>query len=160
MKNTLTQLDDRGNIIIPGPKLKLTKKVQNKIFHAVNQGATVELLCKYAGVSQQTFRGWLNQGIADVEGGNNKSVEARFALHFAEMEAEAATSWLEHINRSAPEDWRAAAWLLERRHRNSFGKSIEVTPGEGAGIITVITNIPGPPGSNLKKAKAVEVDDA
>ncbi|KKN72124.1 hypothetical protein LCGC14_0414100 [marine sediment metagenome] len=152
-----TQLDDDGTVILRPVKMKLTKKIQNKILHAVYQGATISILCRYAGVSRDTFRGWLEKGVQDLQADDRKTVEAEFALRFATMEAEAAESWLSHINAAAPEDWRAAAWLLERRFRDDYGKEIKVKSDSTTPIL-VVTGIPGPPGSNLKKLKPLEED--
>jgi hypothetical protein len=97
-----------------GRPCKLTPEVIQRLSEAIKLGATYELACNYAGVTYQTFRSWM------IKGENTRRKNKFFELFKAikEAEGEAAYKWLALIDKAAIEgSWQAAAWKLERRHR-------------------------------------------
>jgi len=70
---------------------------------ALEEGASYELAAAAAGISYSTLNRW------------RKDDEA-FATNIATAESRAARRWLGQIDQAASKDWRAAAWLLERRY--------------------------------------------
>ena len=82
--------------------------VEKRILTALRHGATRKLACAAGGIGTSTLAEWLTDkpGFSD-------------AVHKAE--AYAAEKALASIIKAAAEgDWRAGAWLLERRFRDDY----------------------------------------
>ncbi|NBW77331.1 MAG: hypothetical protein EBR34_16285, partial [Sphingomonadaceae bacterium] len=78
--------------------------------HAIELGATYRHACNYAGISYQTFLGWMR-------------TNATFHDAIKEAEGKATVGWLARIEKAASEgNWTAAAWKLERRYPNDYGR--------------------------------------
>lgn len=97
-----------------GRPLKLTPELQSKIVEALKMGSTRRLAAEYAGIGESTLRVWLT-----------RKGPAYVALVAAVKEAESKScvGALAKINKAATDgQWQAAAWLLERRHPEEFGR--------------------------------------
>ena len=71
---------------------------------AIERGATYELACRYAGITSETFRLWLQ-------------TKPALAAAVHQAEGEAALRWLGQIDAAAAAGaWQAAAWKRERRY--------------------------------------------
>lgn len=110
-----------------GRPLKLTPKVRESICLAIEQGATYEIACGYAGVSYSAFRNWILRGEAErsrIQGGALADPAEKPFLQLVdaldESHANVAISWLMVINQAARTDPRWAAWMLERRHPDGY----------------------------------------
>lgn len=107
-----------GKARSPGRPSKLTAATKQKLTRAIALGATYELACQSAGIAYQTFRQWMLKGEAAQTGEYRDFVEAVRA-----SEGRGAVLKLGKIDRAALDDWRAAAWILERRYPKQFGKA-------------------------------------
>ena len=94
-----------------GRKTKLTKATTEKMCEAIRLGCTYKLSCQYAGIDTSTFYLWMQAG---REGKDKSKVE--FFNSIKKAEADCAFRTLVKINEASKDDWRAGAWLLERRH--------------------------------------------
>lgn len=101
-----------------GRPTKLTAAVQRKIVKAIKAGATHDLAALYAGISRTSFYDWKARGEAGEEGFTNFSDAIELA------EGKGAVDLLEKIKTAAqdPKEWRAGAWLLERRYPDMYGR--------------------------------------
>lgn len=91
---------------------KYTPETAKKITDAIRVGATYRLACDYAGVSEDTFARWRER-------------YADFAEGIKEAEGAGAVGWLAKIEKAANEGvWQAAAWKLERRYPESYGRHV------------------------------------
>jgi len=91
-----------------------------KLEQAILIGATYELAAMYAGISDKTFQTWRDKSETAAEG--TPLAELRDRLRHAE--GIAAISWLAKIEKVANEgDWKAAAWKLERRYPETYGRT-------------------------------------
>ena len=96
--------------------VKLTEDLQNKIVSILEKGNYVETACALAGISKQTFYNWRNRG------NTQKSGKYRGFLDAVEKAiATAEIADLKIIDQAAQKNWRAAAWLLERRSPERWG---------------------------------------
>ncbi len=77
---------------------------------AIKQGATIELAAGAIGISRRTWYRWMQRGE------DGEKPYSRFYSAVRQAEGESAMAALEHINQASAGDWKAAAWLLERRH--------------------------------------------
>ena len=107
-------------------KSKYTPDVVDKLTQAIRLGATYVLACDYAGISERTFRSWME-------------TYPPFLQSVKEAEGAAAVGWLAKIEKAASDgNWQAAAWKLERRYPRMYGRNA--------------TEISGPEGGPLKIA--------
>lgn len=94
-----------------GRKTKLTKQTTERFIEAIEIGCTHSLACQYAGITPATFYGWMKQG---------KEKQSKNKIDFfntiKRAEANGAISNLQLIKKAGLDDWRASAWIMERRH--------------------------------------------
>jgi len=84
--------------------------VAKRICDAVALGATYKLACKYGGVAYDTFLQWRRRFPA-------------FDRQVEDAEGRAGIGWLAKIEKAANEgEWTAAAWKLERRYPETYGR--------------------------------------
>lgn len=105
------------------PASKLTPEVTDQITRLIRVGNTVEIAAAAAGISRSTFFAWMDRG--KKSGASNAPYrEFREAVGQARAEAEAVL--VGRVSKAAANgSWSAAAWLLERRAPERWGK-----PGE------------------------------
>lgn len=101
------------------PSLFTEERVE-KILKALRQGMPYKQAAAYGGISYDTLNRWRNSG----EAGASEEL-SEFCNAMKEAEGEAVFKLLSTIRRSATlrNDWKAAAWILERRHPKEWGKS-------------------------------------
>lgn len=74
-------------------------------------GATYELAAGYGGVTYETFNAWRHD-------------KPQFFQAVKDAEAVGAVKWLQKIEAAADEQWQAAAWKLERRYPQDYGRTV------------------------------------
>ena len=114
-----------------GRPTKLTPETQKRICDAIKVGATYELAAQYGRVTYNTLNEWMKLGEAAKSGRFFEFYEA-----VKSAEGEAAIKWLAVIDKAAAEAWQAAAWKLERRYPNSYGRSVQDVNHSGAVAVT------------------------
>jgi hypothetical protein len=97
---------------------KRNKAALDAVCNALEAGATYAQAAGAAGVSYATFARW-----------RDDDADAESAILKAEQVA--ARRWLACIDRAADSEWRAAAWLLERRFPEVYRRG-EITVPEPA----------------------------
>lgn len=122
----------------------LTPATQRRIVRALKAGATFKLAAQYGGISYNTFNEWRKRGKAELDRADGARVHTdireseRPFVEFYEAtkkaEADAAIKWLEEIDKAAKAgNWPAAAWKLERRYPEEYGRRIVDANVKGAG---------------------------
>ncbi len=88
------------------------------LIEALKLGATNVLACQYAGIAETTFYDWLAEN-------------AEFSASIEKARSYAAIDALRTIQKARREgQWQSAAWLLERRYPQEYGRrtvQMEVT---------------------------------
>ena len=109
---------------------KLTAEVEERLVHAISVGATYKDACTCAGISFQTFLNWKKRAQRAVEQVGERDGEpetadpfVEFFDHIKKAQGEAAVGWLAMIGKAARRDWKAAAWMLERRYPESYDRN-------------------------------------
>jgi hypothetical protein len=100
---------------------KLSAKRIANIRTALCAGATRKAAAAAAGIGQSTFHYWMRSGAGD----DATDLQRRLvvAVEVAEGEAELrATATVDDAIGSG--DWKAAAWWLERRRREDWGRQL------------------------------------
>lgn len=104
-----------------GRPSKLTPEVTKRFLDAVRLGSPYELACKYAGITYDTLVNWRKRG----EKGEDAYSEFFESLSLAE--GQAVIQWLAQIEKHSQADAKWAAWKLERRYPESFGRQDKLT---------------------------------
>ena len=99
-------------------KSKLTPELQEKFCEAIENGDSILGACGYVGIDESTYYKWLKQ--ADEAKRRNKYVKFKECVDRAK--AKALHNFEQVITSASMEHWQAAAWMLERRHPNLYGK--------------------------------------
>ena len=90
-----------------------------RIVEAIKKGLPYKLAAAAGGVSYNTFIRWRNDG-SNPDGPPHF---VNFLNQVRQAEAAAAMRQLDLIEKAARKsNWQAAAWILERRHPDLFGK--------------------------------------
>jgi hypothetical protein len=108
---------------------KFSPDVQQRICDAIALGATYDLAAKYGGVTYETFNEW-------------RKHKPSFSEALQEAEGRAAIGWLTKIEHAATQGtWQAAAWKLERRYPDEYGRTVQQLQGKDGGPIQQATLI-------------------
>ena len=110
----------------------LTETIQARMVQAIEGGNYAPTAAEYAGIGVSTHYDWLKKG----ESGITPYAEYLEAIKKAEAVAEVRNVTL--IQNAAANTWTAAAWYLERKHWDRWGKKdrnqIELTGANGQPI--------------------------
>lgn len=103
---------------------KLTPDVKERILQALRLGANYEHACAFAGIDRATL--WRYRK------------NAAFSTEVEKAEAQAVVGWLAKIEKAASDgEWTAAAWKLERRYPEMYGRRIQEHRGDPEAPIQV-----------------------
>lgn len=124
---------------------KLNSEIQNKIVTAIRAGNYIETAAAYAGISKSTLYDWLRRGEREkqrveknpryrIRKSEKPYVEFSDAVEKALAEAEIRDVAI--IAKAAEEHWQAAAWRLERKFPERWGRKDrhEITGRDGGPI--------------------------
>jgi hypothetical protein len=105
-----------------GCPTKLTEEAQETIIRAVRMGNFINAAAGFAGVTTATVFNWLRIGKTEEIGPHHN-----FFVAVRQAEAEAEARCLAIISMAAQQgDWKAAAWLLERRFPKRWSIAVRV----------------------------------
>lgn len=99
-----------------GRPTSLTPERHAAIVDAVRHGMYAKAAVEGAGITEATYYRWLERG---------RQGEEPFESFLADVEqasAAATLNMLDTIRKAAETDWRAAAWFLERRFPDQWGR--------------------------------------
>lgn len=106
-----------------GRKSKFTPETVDKLTQAIRLGATYQLACNYAGITYETFNQW-------------RKSKPEFSEAITQAEGDAAIKWLALVNKGAQDLPQWAAWMLERRYPEMYGKQrLELTGANGGPVV-------------------------
>lgn len=97
-----------------GAKEKLTKEGIKRAVELKKGGALDKDIAAALCVTPSTFSTWLNNPKSD----NQKEL----AKALKKAEADYKNALLEQIQNAGQKDWKALAWLLERKYPEEFGR--------------------------------------
>lgn len=99
-----------------GRPTKYTRAIGEQICKLVRSGVSVEAAAQSQGISKATVYSWREQGF------NGKELYADFATALDKAQADIEARLTLNITHRAKDDWRAAAWYLERRRAERFAE--------------------------------------
>ena len=101
-----------------GRPSKLNEEVQEKLIQAIEIGVSYIHACAYAGIHYDTFNRWRNRGEEETKGQYHD-----FYVAIKEAEGRGVAKSFAKIQTAASEGaWQAAAWILERRYPELYGR--------------------------------------
>jgi hypothetical protein len=98
-------------------RTKLSPELQEKILLHLRLGAYVETAAACAGIHKDTFYEWMKKGARGM------APYAAFAAAVNKAVAESESRDLATILKAAQSEWQAAAWRLERRFPETYGRN-------------------------------------
>ena len=108
------------------PRTKLTEKAIVQICLRLVKGVSIEAAAEAAGVHRNTLYNWLKK----AQEPDASDLHLKLASEVREAQAVAEETLVEVMRRAAFEgssgDWRAAAWLLARRHPDRWSEKREI----------------------------------
>lgn len=114
-------------------------KMRQRLMDALVAGNTIRNACTMAGIGETTYYRWLEEADHAPEGHELRE----FREEVKRAHAEAIHRNLMIIQKAAAHHWQAAAWFLERRAPEDWGRRDRVEMGgDGSGQPIVIANIP------------------
>jgi hypothetical protein len=101
--------------------MKRTEKKVAELVAAVETGVSIESACSIAGIHRSTWYEWRER----------PEIEARLdrALAIAESRL------IDSIREAGRDDWRASAWILERRYPETWSKRSELQAGGSLEVV-------------------------
>jgi transposase len=113
---------------------ELTPEIADQIATTLALGGHFELACKAAAVPLATALAWRQRGAQANEDDTEDEPYRSFYELAAEAEAKSESHLIVYIEKAGRSDWRAAAWLLERRHRSRWAADLPPAGGTPGGV--------------------------
>lgn len=118
-----------------GRPTKLSKKIQDNLVGALQRGNYITVACAFVGIHKDTFYEWLRRG---ERAGTRDAKFSDFSDAVKKAQAQAEVRDLAAIDEAAkhPSSWQAAAWKLERKYPDRWGRKErhEVVGKDGAAV--------------------------
>lgn len=120
-----------------GRKPLLNEELIEEICSVIRAGNYAKTAIDYVGISESSFYNWINRAEAELarmeEEGDDEPLESeeiylQFLASFKKADSAAKVRNVAIINDAARTHWQAAAWYLERRDPENWGrKKIDVS---------------------------------
>ena len=109
---------------VMGRPEKLTKELSDKLFTVICAGNYMETAAAFCGISKQSIYTWMKYG-------NEKKsqIYIDFLDGIEKAQAESEIRDLETIKEASKTQWQAAAWRLERRFYQKWGRKDNMNLG-------------------------------
>ena len=116
-----------------GAPTKISAEIIDQIINSIKLGAYIETACAYAGVSKDTFYRWLKKAARS----GKDSLYSRLSDAVEKAQAESELRSLMILEKASQEgQWQAAAWRLERKFPDKWGRreKVELSGKDGGPI--------------------------
>lgn len=104
----------------------LTERVQYEICERITRGVPAKTAAQAVGISVRTFNDWLKRGLEAADDDEREAPFVAFAEAVEEARARFVAVHVENVAAAGADDWKASAWLLERRTK-AFQKREQTT---------------------------------
>ena len=104
-----------------GGHRQVDDKIQTEIVERLRHGVDLETTVKAAGINLTIYERWLKRGERTAT--KDKPYRA-FAIAVEQAKADAEAILVKRISNAAADDWKAAAWLLERKWPERWTKTV------------------------------------
>jgi hypothetical protein len=103
------------------PRPKLDPAVLQRVVDLIRAGNFLEVAATAAGIHRSTLYRWMRHGREQKRGRYR-----RFLNQVEKAQAEAESRDVALIAKAATEDWKAAAWRLERKAPRRYGPRVQL----------------------------------
>lgn len=137
----------------------LTDDLTNELAELLECGNYVETALAAVGLGKATFYEWLDRGDPQA----TKPADAPYRAFRARIErarAKGEAHNVEAIAEAAGEDWRAAAWMLERQFPDRWGRPSQRPSPGGQPVAPAAVTTAAPEGEEGEGAATVTALDA
>lgn len=107
------------------PKAELTPDIQDMLIAGLTAGHNCSAICRYMHIDERVVSGWKTRGDKD-----NSGLYHRFAVAYDKAIGDSEIKLLKRIKDAGAKDWRALAWIMERRWPERWGKNRAEAPDE------------------------------
>lgn len=127
-------------------KKKLNKELIKELCGHIENGNTNKDSCLLCGVSESMFYEWLQNAEKHIAEGKN-TIEVELLESVKKAQAKFKDFHLQRISIASKDDWKASAWILERKFPADYAKtdrsSVVVHSNNGMleDIVKVLKNI-------------------
>ncbi len=104
------------------PRPKLDVALTQRLVDLIRAGNYLEVAATAAGIHRSTLHRWLRLGRAQKRGRYHKFLNA-----VEKAQAESESRDVAIIAKAASDDWKAAAWRLERKQPRRYGPRVAVS---------------------------------
>ena len=101
---------------------KLTPELQKDFCEALENGSSILGACGYVGIDEKTYYNWIHR----AEDAKTRTKYVKFKECVDKAKNKALHNFEQVIVSASMEHWQAAAWMLERRHPNMYGKKEKI----------------------------------
>jgi hypothetical protein len=105
-----------------GRETALTPKLQKAITGHIADGLPYDTACALVGIDYQTFSLWMRRGKGTDSQMPQTELYMNFMIAVQKAKAQAEAFAVQSVVVAYPDNWKAAAWMLERRHPDKWGK--------------------------------------
>jgi hypothetical protein len=113
----------------PGRPSKFSADKASRILKAIRKGTPLKDAASVAGVSYDALNDWLNKGQREKAG-----VFRQFFLAYKRADAECVEEAASRVQTASQKNWQAAAWILERRRPEIYGRRSRLEHTGAAGV--------------------------
>lgn len=106
-----------------GARNIICEEIIKKLEEAFANNSTNRLACEYANISYECFRLWMLKAEKFIEDGE-ENIYTELSRRTKAAKSGATMHCLGLIKSAAPQNWQAAAWILERRYPQEYGRKI------------------------------------
>lgn len=106
-----------------GRPSKLTPAIKNRLLGLIKIGTPLETACRACRLDYSTVREWISRGKNSHSSRGVSKIYADFADDYDVAVSEAEIILINQIQKASSKDWKAAAWLLARRHPDRWSES-------------------------------------
>jgi hypothetical protein len=110
------------------------------ILDNISNGGTIRISCMAAGVSYRSFREWVQ-------------ADPQLSAHLKKANSDFELRHVRNIQTMATDDWKASAWLLERKFPKRYSRRLVISePPKATEDTGILVRVPQP------KPKPIESD--
>lgn len=100
--------------------MKYSQELADEIVKSIEAGASNKDAATLNGVSEETFYKWSRENLAD--GTPNPEYHPEFPESLKKAETKRKVAMVNRVLTAASRSWQAAAWYLERRYNDEYGR--------------------------------------
>ena len=106
-----------------GRKPKLTATVVKRCIELKKGGANNKDIAAAVGVSEASFYAWIQEKDSEGNALEKKPLEAELMEGLKKAEADYKNALLDSIKLAGEKDWKAHAWLMERKYPAEYART-------------------------------------